>query len=104
MESSNIKILTWNEIYEIFDVTENYIKIHLVNSNDTENFWYPYESGFSEEQTNEIVCLFRGKFIDAQILDCHGAKYTEIRLGTLEQHIWSYSLIYYFRQQCQEQK
>ena len=97
VDFNEIEILTWEQIKELFDVTQNKIQKHLINSNDTENFWYPYENKFSEEDTIKITALFRAKFPNTEILDKHGPKYTEIQLSNMNKHQFMYSLIKHFK-------
>ena len=94
---NEIEILDWEQIKELFDVNEKQVRKFLTNSNNTENYWYPYETGFSEEQTTEIVKMFRNKFLDITILDKHGAKYAEITLSNVEKYQYMYSIIKHFK-------
>jgi hypothetical protein len=92
----NIKILSYDEIFDIFGKTEKDIKNGLKKSNSSENYWYPYdENCFDEEIIKIIVSLFRKKFLDAEILDIHGYEYTEIFLNTIDKHVFAFSLIEY---------
>ena len=97
VDYNEIEILTWDQINELFDVNEKQVRKFLTNGNNTENYWYPYETGFSEEQTTEIVKMFRNKFLDITILDKHGAKYAEITLGNVDKHQYMFSLIKHFK-------
>jgi len=97
VDFDEVENLDWDQIKELFDVTEKQTQKYLSNGNNTENYWYPYEDGFSEEETLKIVNMFRTKFLDIEILDKHGPKYAEINLCNKEKHQYMYSLINYFK-------
>lgn len=97
IDLNTIKILSFKEIEEIFNVTEKALHGVLLKSNYSANFWYPYEENkFSEEETIITIQAFRKKFADMQIINKHGLEYTEFFLNTVEKHVFAYSLIVHF--------
>jgi len=96
-ESFAIELIPWDIIEEKFDVDVNVINRELKKPNNCDNFWYPYESGFDEEQCKEAVRLFGLRFPGTEIKSMHDMRYLEIFLNTLEKHQFAYTLIQHIK-------
>ena len=91
----DIKILTFADIKTIYSITEKDIKKFLLNINNAENYWYPFNT-FNNVITENIIAIFRKKFADVTINEKHGVEYTEIFLNSIDKHIFMYSLLNHF--------
>ena len=96
-EINNIKLLSWEEIKENFNVKEKDVIKNLSKSNQSNNYWYPYEHKLTEEDVKEIVDIFRVRFCDIVIKSIYNPRFTEFFLNTLEKHQFAYTLIYMFK-------
>ena len=100
-DPSEIQLMTYEEIEQIFDVTENDMNTWLKNANNSDNYWYP-GIFFDEQTTENILMLFRKQFIDIEIIDKTGYQYAEIFCNTIERHVFRWSVQRHFMQNVSE--